>query len=154
MGADTLMTRGIPLRFMELDSGCYVCTSHRTNQDGYVRLSFDGKMKMLHRVLWEDKYGQIPEGFEVHHTCNVRSCCNVGHLEILLKSVHIQLTNRERYEGRRVSLQTCDWSRSVHELAEEHKCSIETVYRHKRVANMQQQYVSVRYNDKLSLTLG
>lgn len=126
------MTRGRPLKFLTTESGCFVCVSHLRNQDGYVRLSFLGNMRMLHRSIWEELYGEIQDGFEVHHKCGIRSCCNPKHLELILKSEHATLTNRERYLDRTLSVVQDAGSMSVTDISQKYGISERTVYRHKR----------------------
>lgn len=127
-----MTTRGIPLRFVSTDSGCYVPVNHRTNQDGYLRLSFKKRMLMFHRVLWEEKNGPIPEGYEVHHKCGVRCCCNTDHLELLEGTEHAVLTNKERYLDRKVSVIQDSNHMKPSELAVKYACSERTIYRHLR----------------------
>ncbi len=128
----SLRTRGIPLRFSKTDSDCYICVSHRTNPDGYLRLQFNGVMAMFHRVMWEEKRGKIPLGYEIHHKCGVRSCCNVEHLALIDGKEHAILTNRERYLDRKESVLQSASIMSVKELAETYDCSESTVYRYLR----------------------
>jgi hypothetical protein len=128
----SLRTRGKPLRFSRTDSNCYVCVSHRTNPDGYLRLQFNGVMAMFHRVMWEEKHGKIPPGHEIHHKCGVRPCCNVEHLEIIDGREHAILTNKERYLDRKGSVLHSASTMSVKELAETYDCSERTVYRYLR----------------------
>ena len=80
--------------------GCLTPESHKLNQDGYFRKHIKGKLHMVHRWLYEQKFGPIPEGFSVHHTCGCRCCCNINHLELIPKSIHAQEHNRARYAGR------------------------------------------------------
>lgn len=131
MGRNAL--RGKPLRFVTLDSGCFVPAFHKLNQDGYLRVSINGQMKMFHRALWENVNGTIPEGYEVHHTCGVRSCSNIKHLEVISGADHAVLTNEERYLGRKLSIKCSDPSVKAKELAAMVGCSPETVYRHRRI---------------------
>lgn len=88
------------LRFITTATGCFVCTSHKTNHDGYFRKNFNGDLKMFHRVMWEHHHGEIPEGLEVDHLCKNRACCNVEHLRLLEKSHHKVITNQTRYLDR------------------------------------------------------
>jgi hypothetical protein len=36
----------------------------------------------VHRVMYEEAYGPIPDGAVVGHTCGVKLCCNPGHLAL------------------------------------------------------------------------
>lgn len=93
-----------PLRFVTLVTGCYVPLSHRLNQDGYFRKRWGNeKLEMFHRTLWKYHHGEIPAGYEIHHICGNRACCNVKHLELIPVKEHTILTNRIRYQERKES---------------------------------------------------
>ena len=66
----------------EQDNGCIKCVSHCTDKDGYVRIRYNGKHERLFRVLYMQKYGDIPKGMVIRHKCDHPYCCNIEHLEI------------------------------------------------------------------------
>lgn len=39
-----------------------------------------GPKRLVHRIAWEISNGPIPDGIQVLHKCDVRSCVNVNHL--------------------------------------------------------------------------
>lgn len=50
--------------------------------DGYAVAKFPGyKMVRVSRAAYEAFVGPIPDGLEIDHLCQVRSCCNPDHLE-------------------------------------------------------------------------
>jgi hypothetical protein len=90
--------RGKPLTLhREQETGCIVPTSHKLNQDGYLRLKLRGGHKMFHRYIWERTNGEVPEGFEIHHKCHNRACCNLEHLELVNIVEHKVEHNSTRY---------------------------------------------------------
>jgi hypothetical protein len=50
---------------------------------GYGRISVDGRVRRVHRVVWEMENGPIPDGLTVDHLCRVRACCNTAHMELV-----------------------------------------------------------------------
>lgn len=67
-------------RMSEPDSnGCWIWQRGRF-PTGYGAIWNDGKMHLVHRVVAALVYGPCPEGQEVMHSCDVRSCINPDHL--------------------------------------------------------------------------
>lgn len=100
--------RGKEIIFEVTKSGCIVPTSHKLNQDGYFRTrdyrsTVAGRKPLImnHRLKWEEKHGEIPDGFEVDHLCRNRACCNTEHLQLLTVSEHKVKTNKERSDDLR-----------------------------------------------------
>ena len=79
------------------DNGCLVSLNTK-NHDGYtrVRCNKHKKLRMAHVIMWEEVYGEIPEGKEVNHKCGNRACFNVDHLELLDGGHHATHTNNSR----------------------------------------------------------
>ena len=106
IGAERTTTdwRSPPIRFVELDGGCFVPLSHKLNQDGYFRKAWTtstGKVtEMFHRFIYRahKDLAEIPKGFEIDHVCGERGCCNPKHLRLLSRKDHLSLTNRLRYQ--------------------------------------------------------
>lgn len=69
-----------PIEFEIDDNGCFICTSHARNK-GYPLSWFNGKKVRLLRFVYEQMYGEIPEGHVIRHKCDVRPCINPEHLE-------------------------------------------------------------------------
>ena len=64
------------------ENGCWKCLSHCTDDDGYVRIKYNGKHDRLFRVLYRQKYGEIPKGLVLRHLCNNAWCVNIEHLKV------------------------------------------------------------------------
>lgn len=53
------------------------------DEDGYGKVSVNGKWKSAHRNEWEKKNGLIPDGLVIDHLCRNRKCINVEHMELV-----------------------------------------------------------------------
>jgi len=42
----------------------------------------DYKCRRTHIVAWELTFGPVPAGVLVLHKCNIKLCCNPGHLKL------------------------------------------------------------------------
>lgn len=94
------------IKFVEFENGCMVALSHKMNKDGYFRKMWhnveDGWLRvMMHRAIWEMKFGKIRKGYEINHKCKCRGCCNTDHLEVLDRNTHLVMTNKQRYKPRK-----------------------------------------------------
>lgn len=50
------------------------------NGNGYGEMYLDGSPKLAHRIIYEAEVGEIPEGLQVLHKCDMPPCINVEHL--------------------------------------------------------------------------
>jgi hypothetical protein len=61
-------------------SGCHIWL-RCVDQDGYGYFRRDGRHIRAHIHYYEEKFGPVPVGNELDHTCRNRRCCNPDHLE-------------------------------------------------------------------------
>ncbi len=62
------------------DRGCLVWQGPRSGPSGYGLTRVDGKAISVHRAAALKKFGAIPKGIDVCHTCDVRPCHEPDHL--------------------------------------------------------------------------
>lgn len=67
-----------------------------TNSNRYGTVSFDGKVRMAHRVVYEDRRGPIPAGLTLDHLCHNSDCVNPDHLDPV---THAENRRRSRIES-------------------------------------------------------
>lgn len=60
-------------------SGCWLWEGG-VNPSGYGVLGIVGRNQRAHRVSFEEFHGPIPDGMQVLHRCDVKSCVNPNHL--------------------------------------------------------------------------
>ena len=58
---------------------CHIFRGYK--EKGYGRVGLPGgKLIRVHRYVWEQVNGPVPDGLEVDHVCQVKACCNLAHL--------------------------------------------------------------------------
>lgn len=74
------------IQFEVKNQGCHVIISHKPQADGYIHIGRKGFYGRLHRLVYEKRYGKIPqnknskERFIVCHSCDEPKCINIDHL--------------------------------------------------------------------------
>jgi len=61
----------------------------------YKRIKINGKNLKLHRYVWEQFYGLIPEGYVIHHIDNNKHNNKIENLQIMTHSEHSSLHNKD-----------------------------------------------------------
>lgn len=64
------------------ENNCFIVTSHTPLSTGYFLFRKGGIRKTMHRLVYEECFGDIPDGLVIRHKCDVRNCINPEHLEI------------------------------------------------------------------------
>lgn len=64
---------------IEKTDSCWLWEAGK-GSDGYGQFEVNGKKVKVHRYSYEIHKGEIPEGIDVLHTCDVRPCVNPDHL--------------------------------------------------------------------------
>lgn len=71
------------------ENGCWRWTGCKSPR-GYASISKDGKVRSLHRLVYEIFKGPIPTGLQIDHLCRVRDCCNPEHLEAVTQQENLR----------------------------------------------------------------
>lgn len=58
------------------------------NHKGYIRIKRDGKLVLLHRFIWEQLEGPIPDGYEIDHVNGIRWDCRRVNLRCIPKKIN------------------------------------------------------------------
>lgn len=66
---------------------------------GYVLVITEAGQKYEHRVIWEQHYGPIPEGYHVHHRNHVKDDNRIENLELVEGRRHNRDHTRERHKN-------------------------------------------------------
>ena len=61
---------------------------YKPTNKGYIRRLFDGKMRMEHDYVYEQYYGPIPEGFDIHHINGIKTDNRLENLQCISKLEH------------------------------------------------------------------
>ena len=70
---------------------CLVWQGAAINGYGVIQRGSRGEgLIRTHRVVWEHHHGEVPEGLELCHTCDVRRCVNIEHLFLGDRAVNMR----------------------------------------------------------------
>lgn len=92
------------LSYIKEEYDCWVWQGARKHPPGlpYGFFAYDGKSRLVHRIIFVWANGEIPAGTEINHLCNNPPCCNPDHLEAvsrhenLMKSTGITAQNARK----------------------------------------------------------
>jgi hypothetical protein len=90
------MLRVIKYIQVDPDTNCWNFTGYR-RVGGYGLIGDHGRVVRVHKLVYERIRGAVPEGHELHHTCNNPPCCNPWHLEPLTRKEHATRQIKHNY---------------------------------------------------------
>lgn len=71
-----------PIKWIEVEGGCHISTSHSANDKGYPLVRRRMKPVKLMRFIYELHHGESPKGVVIRHSCDNPACINIAHLSI------------------------------------------------------------------------
>jgi len=71
------------------EKGCWIWIGSTTNS-GYPKATVNYATVLVHRFLYENLVGPIPEGLQLDHICNNTYCVNPAHLEPVTPKVNME----------------------------------------------------------------
>jgi len=90
-------------RLASCGAGCIIAPGKK-DPDGYGRKSYKGVDMSAHQAAWLESGKKIPAGKELDHTCNTRSCINVGHLELVTHAENVKrIKKRSKAKAKKAS---------------------------------------------------
>jgi hypothetical protein len=78
------------------EEGCWIWNG--ATRGGYGRFRVNYKAHDAHKWTYEDKYGPIPDGYDLHHVvCETKRCVNPDHTMIIEHDRHATIHSRKLY---------------------------------------------------------
>lgn len=97
-----------PIKFDVTDSGCFVVTSHAPKKDGYFLMSTKALGRYyLHRRIYEECFGKIPENMQVLHSCDNNLCIAPHHLSIGTNADNVRDRQKRGRQAKGSKIHTC-----------------------------------------------
>lgn len=77
-------------------SGCLLWIAAHTKAGyGNYKHPITKRNVVAHVYAWELVNGPVPDGYQLHHECHVRSCCLPAHLKPVTSAEHRQIHGAE-----------------------------------------------------------
>lgn len=71
------------------DGDCLIWTGSTNGQSGYGYVTQHSRIRLAHRVAYEQAKGQIPKGLVIDHLCRNRGCISSTHLEAVTQRENV-----------------------------------------------------------------
>lgn len=77
----------VPCPVASLNGPCHIFRGYKDKR-GYGRVYSRETTSLVHKYVWEQLNGPVPDGLELDHQCMVKSCCNPNHLRAVTHKVN------------------------------------------------------------------
>lgn len=115
------------------NSGCWLWTG-ALSPNGYGHIRRDGKILTAHRAAYKLYKGEIIEGLDVCHICDIRCCVNPNHLFLGTRSQNlIDMRDKGRHNKK------LTWE-EVKEILESYKTGVELARKY-NISNTMVHYI-------------
>ena len=82
-------------------TGCCWYWDGYQKEGGYGYMLANRRLRLVHRLAYEEMIGPIPEGLQIDHICRTRNCVNPDHLEAVTQQENIRRIPRTVWHGYR-----------------------------------------------------
>lgn len=113
-------------RYRVLANGCWQWIAGR-NRKGYP-IAKGTHTTLAYREIYIRKFGPIPQGMTLDHTCKNRACVNIEHLELVPHIVNVRRSKRTLLSPEMVAAIRADRTKTTGELARELNVTYNAVY--------------------------
>lgn len=154
-----------PLSFLKLSTqkaievlpngNCLIPLNCSINSSGYPMIYANGKVMTVARYVYEQLKGPIPQGCEVRHTCDNKSCVNPTHLIIGTHQDNMRdMWERNPPKVTKLNTQAVieirqDQEHTLQELADKYKVSKSTIWGVRRYRTWKHVKVATCYNPNM-----
>jgi len=94
----------IEQRIVVSESGCWEWNGAHI-PSGYGSVRYNGKNRVVHKLMYELRIGKVPNGLQLDHLCRNRGCCNPAHLEPV--SQRVNLIRGDGFSGKNARKDRC-----------------------------------------------
>lgn len=91
----------LPDRFwskVEKTKTCWIWTASK-DRHGYGHFWHEGRLRLVHRLIYETLVGPIPEGKVIDHICHTRHCLRPDHLRIATNQENVEYKDGARKDN-------------------------------------------------------